>query len=464
MVWQWSRQDDRGLARYVTAEATQELAVGKSRFDLAKNPAGRRQLIEMLYQALSEKNICYDLEAYHPAAALQMIRTPAEVLKAPQVGTCLDLAALFCGLCLGNELLPVLIVLDGHALAAVSLTHGLRDWDSYRPEREWFAEGPLTDPAKLRERIDRGEMLALECTGFAHSKSLGQAGKDPYPESVGRTAEGRLPFVRALEAGRAQLDEKRRLFCFALDIAVAHYAWRIEPSDYEWARGVEYGIIQMFDLLRGQMPSRDDQRRRLAVKWVGELYGTVHAWNLVFIRFLKTYPGFRESVDPGDYREFLIKLSEYKTGLDERSPTVKYELCEPLHRLYDRFDNDFAYLQDKDPKRFQDLKGIVTNAYKGEDDVLHLAGSIIWDVQREFEVGYSGDIAGAPLCEDLHRWHAANHNKICKIIMDYERRSNEAVYKLAFIARDAGLNFSVMDDYAQNIADGVSAATNNTKK
>lgn len=236
MPWEpWPRKEITSLARYVTGRATQWLAVEGSRFDLTEDSDGRRRLVEALYMALSEKDIRYDLEGYHPSAALQPIRTPAEVIEAPRVGTCLDLAALFCGLCLGNELLPVLIVLDGHALAAVSLTYALRAWDNYRPEYEWFAKGPLTDPAKLRAQIDRGEMLAVECTGFARSVRLGQAEKDPYPESVGRTAEGRLPFMRALEAGRAQLDEGRRPFGFALDIAVAHYAWRIEPHDLSGA-------------------------------------------------------------------------------------------------------------------------------------------------------------------------------------------------------------------------------------
>ena len=81
-------------------------------------------------------NIRYALEQYHPSEALQTIRTPPEVLVSPREGTCLDLAALFCGLCEAYELLPILIVIDGHALAAVSLTHGVRDWNGYRPGRE----------------------------------------------------------------------------------------------------------------------------------------------------------------------------------------------------------------------------------------------------------------------------------------------------------------------------------------
>lgn len=97
--------------------------------------------------ALSEKDVRYDLEEYHPSDALQIrIRTPAEVLEAPRVGTSLDLAALFCGLCLGNELLPMLIVLDGQALAAVSLIHGLRAWDSLPGRARVVCQGAAHGP------------------------------------------------------------------------------------------------------------------------------------------------------------------------------------------------------------------------------------------------------------------------------------------------------------------------------
>ena len=142
----WSRQEPASLARYVTEQATRWLAIEDSRYDLSQAPDGRRQLAEALYLALSKKDIRYDLEGYHPSEEVQPIRTPAEVLEAPRQGTCLDLAALFCGLCLGNELLALLIVLDGHALAAVSLTHGLRDWDGYRPERKWLVAAGRRQP------------------------------------------------------------------------------------------------------------------------------------------------------------------------------------------------------------------------------------------------------------------------------------------------------------------------------
>ena len=167
-------------------------------------------------------------EEYHPSQVLQNIRTPAEVLISPRQGTCLDLAALYCGLCLAYELLPLLIVIEGHALAAVSLTHGLRQ-RSYRPDAGLFQTAPLTDAAAMRSLVagEQPSYLAVECTGFAQSQMLGRASGNPFPESIGR-ANGVMTFDRAITAGREQLEGDRLPPSFALDVATARFDWRIE--------------------------------------------------------------------------------------------------------------------------------------------------------------------------------------------------------------------------------------------
>ena len=236
VAWpQWSRVDDRGLARFVTPQASRWLPLPISRFDLASQLDQRRIVARAIYDTLKERQIRYALEEYYPSQALQAIRTPPEILTAPREGTCLDLAALYCGLCLAYELLPVLIVIAGHALAAVSLTHGVRDWNGYRPGRELFATGPLTDGQALRDLIDEESFLAVECTGFAHSDKLGQKVSDK-PEAQHRTG-GVLTFEQAVDAGRHQLDRADRPFQFAIDVAVAHYGWRIEPHPLEMLPG-----------------------------------------------------------------------------------------------------------------------------------------------------------------------------------------------------------------------------------
>lgn len=243
MKWEpWPRIDQKGLARYVTPEAGRWLALEINRFDLKGQSDENRAIVEAIYAALLDKNIRYAREEYHPSEALQTIRTPAEILEAPREGTCLDLAGLFCGLCLHNELLPVIIVTEGHALAAVSLEHGLRDWDGYRSEMGLFEEGPLTDPQKLRGLIENGSFVAIECTGFAHSDKLSDVQDPAYPETVGRS-NGVMTFERAVVAGREQFEIAERPLAFALDVAVAHYGWRLDPWPVDLASATELANI-----------------------------------------------------------------------------------------------------------------------------------------------------------------------------------------------------------------------------
>lgn len=214
----------------------------------------------------------------------------------------------------------------------------------------------------------------------------------------------------------------------------------------------ERGIAHIFGLTRGRLPARGDPARRIAVAWLTELYGTVHSWNSEFIDFLKQYPGFRGSKAPAEFKRFLVELNSYRIALDDRSPQVKRALCSKLHRLYARFDQDFAGMAKEDPQAYCSLEKIVKDAYAGEDAVISMASTIIWDVMREFEVGYQGSSDGVPLHALLHDWHASNHETVCNMILAYERGSAEAVETLAQFSEDAGLDFSGLEDFAANYA------------
>ena len=66
----------------------------------------------------------------------QFIRKPNEILSGNKEGTCLDLALLFCGLCLGHKLLPIFVLLENHALVAISLRFTTSERDSSkRPKK-----------------------------------------------------------------------------------------------------------------------------------------------------------------------------------------------------------------------------------------------------------------------------------------------------------------------------------------
>ncbi|TBA29348.1 ATP-binding protein [Rhizobium ruizarguesonis] len=241
---QWSRKDDRGLARYATPLAGRLLPLPVNRFDLSQEAGWQAKVIRAIYDALKERSIRYALEQYHPSQALQTIRTPQEILIKPREATCLDLSLLFCGLCLAYELLPILVVIEGHALAAVSLTHGLRDWNGYRPGGDLFAEEPVNDAQALRNLIDAGDFLAIECTGFAQSAQLREM---PGPPEMQHRTDGVLSFDQALATGREQLERQDNPFRFALDLAIAHYGWRIEPYALDSSPGA--WVTNIFRLL-----------------------------------------------------------------------------------------------------------------------------------------------------------------------------------------------------------------------
>ncbi|GAB4369668.1 MAG: hypothetical protein Kow00121_09760 [Elainellaceae cyanobacterium] len=230
--WEWSKANEKDLAKFVNGDAVKLFdKLGVNRFDLSHDPEGRKQLVEAIYKALVDRNIDYAYEKYQPDQQTQILRSPHEILGTPREGTCLDLAVLFCSLCLGYELLPLLIVIEGHALAAVSLNHGLSQWeDSFNRERNLFKTPQLFTGQEnleaLRQLMNEEAYIAVECTGFAHTQSFANSSQ---PEAKRRKADGTLSFGNALSAGRDQLDNASRPFQFAIDIAVAHYFWKIAP-------------------------------------------------------------------------------------------------------------------------------------------------------------------------------------------------------------------------------------------
>ncbi len=229
MEWKWSKNNEKSVAHFVTDKSAELLKLPVIPFDLVHNCEGRRRLVEVIYQALVNKKINYTWARYSPDDAIQRIRNPPEVLLSPGTGTCLDLALLFCGICLGYNLLPLLIIIEGHAFAAVSLNHKRDEWDGSGRERQLFNKKELfqgeENLKKLRNLIDKGAYIPIECTGFARTQSF----RGSQPEEIERTEDGFLTFERAVKAGNEQLKKQDREFKFAIDIAVAHDDWQIEP-------------------------------------------------------------------------------------------------------------------------------------------------------------------------------------------------------------------------------------------
>lgn len=189
----------------------------------------RHKLLEAIYSALLKRDIRYAREPFDPTLEEQLIRDPEMILQGSGDATCLDLAVLFSGLCLGNELLPLVVVLNGHALVAVSLVRGRRDAGlpgRRDPDQDgpWVAEGLLKNGDALRELVDRRDYLLIECTGFARSDTI----PTTAPEGKGRVG-GQMTFQRAIEAGREQLGPGGRPFLFAIDAAMLQDVLKIPP-------------------------------------------------------------------------------------------------------------------------------------------------------------------------------------------------------------------------------------------
>lgn len=234
MEWKWAKASEKDLARFVNEQAIQlldKLPI-EDRLKLIQDDSGRRALVKAIYETLVTKDIRYDFEKYQPESETQIIRTPVEILVTPGEGTCLDLALFFCSLCFGYGLLPLLIVIEGHALAAVSLQQKREEWNAYGSERSLFNTVELfqgdTNLAALKKLIEDEAYIAVECTGFAHSQVLGSAQE---PETKSRTADGVLSFGRAVKAGSEQLENPDRPFKFAIDIATAKYIWKIPTEE-----------------------------------------------------------------------------------------------------------------------------------------------------------------------------------------------------------------------------------------
>jgi hypothetical protein len=258
--WKWSKADEKSLAQFVNEKAFDLLLkLPVNRFDLINTPDDRKELIKAIYETLVSLDIHYAHEKYQPEKETQLIRTPSEILSKPGEGTCLDLALLFCSLCFGCDLLPLIIIIEGHALAAVSLNYKRQndEWNkAFEAERNLFNVNELfageEKLAQLQTLINDGDYIAIECTGFAHAETLSDL---EQPEAKKREKDGSLKFDSAIDVGRQQLSNSKRPFKFAIDIAAAQYRWKIKPLEFsnpssEATQRIEAIAVQKFGTLK----------------------------------------------------------------------------------------------------------------------------------------------------------------------------------------------------------------------
>ncbi len=242
MSWQWiekwNNNDPYSLPRYASPNAYGWL---KERFSINpdaynRDPDGRRELVQSIYETLRRQRINYRLEESMDERGInQTIRHPSKVLIHPREGTCLDLSLVFCGLCISARLLPWIVLVRGHAFVAISLLHGWEDWQKPRDEWEDFLYQEdnrlrlLEDPNRLNHYLSEASdrYMVVECTGYADSRGVLDGSEEP--EALHRDEAGLLSFDEALRAGQAQLSNPRRPLLYAIDLLVAQRNSGIEP-------------------------------------------------------------------------------------------------------------------------------------------------------------------------------------------------------------------------------------------
>ncbi|MFJ7334375.1 tetratricopeptide repeat protein [Streptomyces sp. NPDC101116] len=177
------------LARYVVPHAIRMHTQLPGPSDA---PALRR--VRAVWDRLREAGIGYALEPPDSGPCGQWIRPPAEVLRAPRNGTCLDLAVLLAGAFRHTGLLTAVVLLDpvepgrpGHALVVVALT---RTWPEGLPgDGVW-----PTLPQELLDHVQAGldgpprSLLILNPNGI--SQPLGAAGSKTDTDLATAVATG----------------------------------------------------------------------------------------------------------------------------------------------------------------------------------------------------------------------------------------------------------------------------------
>ncbi len=243
MSWEaWRMSERERLARYV-------IPAERLRLEVEEPAQPRLEIIRAIYQAFCRRELRYDIEPYNPDLGVQSIRQPDAILEESGKGTCLDLALLFAGECLGRGLLAVVIVVCGHALVAVASEYDLRA--SVKPERNAFQKGVITEPETLQRLIEDQGFVPVECTGFVKSTK--------HPEGVfadiARNANDFLEFDEAVRVGHKQLETKD--FRFALDVEYLHQNNHppYDPKSEELNELQEIKII-----LKGTLEKPDDAR------------------------------------------------------------------------------------------------------------------------------------------------------------------------------------------------------------
>jgi hypothetical protein len=188
-VWNWQKAERSTLARFVSVGCAAaelgplELIDGRTVHDVREDPGGPSELAEAAFDHIRTQEIWYDKEGYTPEGEeTQRIRTPIEMVDR-KTGTCLDLALLYAGYLMNLHVRPLVVVLEGHALVAVVAA-----------QFPLSIPGAETDGQRLRQWLDDGTLIPVECTGFAVGDGITTDFETAVANGRSRITDGSVKF------------------------------------------------------------------------------------------------------------------------------------------------------------------------------------------------------------------------------------------------------------------------------
>ncbi len=201
-----------------------------------RDPGYARAIVQAAYRAVGDLALGYITTPASFEEQGQRVRLPDQVTERRQ-GNCLDLSLLLAAVLEQAGLHPLVVLVKGHAFVACWL------------HDDSFPEPAVTEPLRLRKRVQLGEILALEATGLTHQPAMTL---DAAEREALRRLEDPAEFYYAIDVATAR---RRRIRPLPLRIKPGTY----DLIDLERARAAEPRHPASPDLVAHDPPAHDTQ-------------------------------------------------------------------------------------------------------------------------------------------------------------------------------------------------------------
>lgn len=201
-----------------------------------RDPGYARAIVQAAYRAVGDLALGYITTPASFEEQGQRVRLPDQVTERRQ-GNCLDLSLLLAAVLEQCGLHPLVVLVKGHAFVACWL------------HDDSFPEPAVTEPLRLRKRVQLGEILALEATGLTHQPAMTL---DAAEREAMRRLEDPAAFYYTIDIASAR---RRRIRPLPLRIKPGTY----DLIDLERTRNTEPRDPASPDLVAHDPPLLDTQ-------------------------------------------------------------------------------------------------------------------------------------------------------------------------------------------------------------